>query len=317
MVQLTINGKKIKAPAGQTILKAARDNGIHIPTLCSNDAVEPYGACRLCVVEIKSGAMASIESSCTYPVADGMDVSTDSPAVMKARKAVLELLLARCPNVKVIKDLAAEYGIEKAGDHLTVENEYCILCGLCVRGCHEVVKAGAISYSGNGKNKKVEAPFGEEAENCIGCGSCAFVCPTGIIKVRDVEKATENMPGGEVEIGDERIIDNWNRNLKMQACKISGNPIAPEYMLKRFRETMLLSPQFFNISMGRRECPTVDHDLCVGCGSCLEECPAGAMKLEVTDKNEIRNTIMSEHCCGCQTCTIYCVRSAIKVPALA
>jgi len=135
--------------------------------------------------------------------------------------------------------------------------------------------------------------------------------------VRDVEKATENMPGGEVEIGDERIIDNWNRNLKMQACKISGNPIAPEYMLKRFRETMLLSPQFFNISMGRRECPTVDHDLCVGCGSCLEECPAGAMKLEVTDKNEIRNTIMSEHCCGCQTCTIYCVRSAIKVPALA
>ena len=317
MVQITINGKKIKAPAGQTILKAARDNGIHIPTLCSNDAVKPYGACRLCVVEIKNGAMTSIESSCSYPVAEGMDVSTDSPSVIKARQMVLELLLARCPNVKVIKALAAEYGIEKAGDHLTMENEYCILCGMCVRGCHEVVKAGAISYSGSGKNKKVEAPFGEEAEDCIGCGSCAFVCPTGIIKVRDIEKVTENMPAGEVEIGDQRIIDNWNRNLKLQACKISGNPIAPEYMLQRFRETMLLSPQFFNISMSRRECPTVDETLCVGCGSCLEECPVGAMKLSVNENNEIRNTIMSTHCCGCQTCTIYCVRSAIKVPALA
>ena len=177
MINITINGKKIKAQKGETILKAARDNGIHIPTLCSNDALEPYGACRLCVVEIKSGTLVSLETSCTYPVAEALEVHTGSPAVIKARRLVLELLLARCPNVKIIKELAAEYGIEKAGEHLCVENEYCIVCGLCVRGCHEVVQAGAISFSGSGKNKKVDSPFGLEAEACIGCGSCAFVCP--------------------------------------------------------------------------------------------------------------------------------------------
>lgn len=317
MISLTIDGKKIKAQQGDTILKVARENGIDIPTLCSNDALEPYGACRLCIVEIKNGTMVSLETSCTYPAADGLAVSTDTPAVIKARKLVLELLLARCPNVKIIKELAAQYGIEKPRDCLTVENEYCILCGLCVRGCHEVVQAGAISFAGNGKNKKVDSPFGVEAESCIGCGSCAFVCPTGIIKVRDIEKATDNMPAGEVVIGPERIIENWNRNLKMQTCKDSGNPYAPEYMLKRFRETMQLPPQFFDISPSYRECPEIDEELCVGCGSCLEECPVGAIQLKLNEHNEIRSNVLTTHCCGCRTCKIYCVRSAIKFPATA
>ena len=317
MISLTIDGKKIKAKEGETILQVARDNGIHIPTLCSNDGLEPYGACRLCVVEINSGGMASLESSCTYPAADGLKVSTDSQDVIKARKLVLELLLSRCPNVKIIKELAAEYGIEKPGEHLMLENEYCILCGLCVRACNEVVQAGAISFSGNGKNKQVESPFGLEAEDCIGCGSCAFVCPTGIIKLRDIEKATENMPAGEVVIGPERIIENWNRNLKLQVCKDSGNPYAPEYMLNRFRDTMNLPPQFFDISPSHRECPEVDEDLCIGCGACLDECPVGAIRLTEREDKEIRSDIMPTHCCGCRTCTIYCVRSAIKVPQTA
>jgi len=317
MVTFSINGKKIKAKPGTTVLAAAREHDIYIPTLCSNDAVEPYGACRLCVVEIKNGAMTSIETSCTYPVADGIEVQTDSAEVVKARSMVLELLLARCPNVKVVKELAARYGIEKAPEHLAVENEYCILCGLCVRGCHEVVKAGAIGFSGNGKNKKVESPFGLEAEACIGCGSCAFVCPTGIVKVRDIDHATETMPAGEVSLGPERVIENWNRNLPLRVCKESGNPFAPDFMLRRFMDTMLLSPQFFDISPSYRECPSVDEDLCVGCGACIEECPVGAIQLRITDKKTIRSNIMTTHCCGCRTCTIYCVRSAIKVPARA
>ncbi|MCX8042494.1 MAG: 2Fe-2S iron-sulfur cluster-binding protein [Desulfobacterota bacterium] len=317
MITLTINGKKVKARNGTTILTVARENGIDIPTLCYNDAVEPYGACRLCVVEIKSGSMTSIETSCTYPVAEGLEVQTDSPDVIAARKMVLELLLARCPNVKIVKELAARYGIERPSEHLAMENDYCVLCGLCVRGCHEVVKAAAIGFSGNGKNKKVESPFGLEAEACIGCGSCAFVCPTGIIKVRDFANATEVMPAGEVAIGPARNIENWNRTLPMRVCKESGNAYAPEYMLRRFLDTMLLSPQFFDISPSYRECPSVDEDLCVGCGACIEECPVGAIHLKITEKKTIRSTIMPTHCCGCRTCTMYCVRSAIKVPARA
>jgi len=314
MVNLTIDGKKIKARPGQTVLQAARDNGIHIPAVCACDALEPYGSCRVCVVEITNGSATTLETSCTYPVAEGLQVATFSDEVVKARRLVLELLLARCPNVSEVRTLAAQYGVDAPPEHLTVENEYCILCGLCVRACTEVVQANAISFAGSGKDKKVTSPFGLEAENCIGCGSCAFVCPTGIIKVRTVDRATENMPAGEVVIGPERIIDNWNRNLKLQQCKQSGTPIAPEFMLQRFQATMPLSPQFFDIAPSYREYPEVDESLCVGCGACLDECPVGAIRLKVTEDGEVRSNIMTTHCCGCRTCTIYCVRSAIKVP---
>jgi bidirectional [NiFe] hydrogenase diaphorase subunit len=317
MVNLTIDGKQIKARPGQSVLQAARDHGIHIPSLCACDALEAYGSCRVCVVEITNGSTTTLESSCTYPVCDGLQVATASDEVVKARKLVLELLLARCPNVQQVRQMAAQYGVSDPAEYLSVENEYCILCGLCVRACSDVVQAHAISFAGSGKDKKVTSPFGQEAENCIGCGSCAFVCPTGIIKVRTVERATENMPAGEVVIGPERIIDNWNRNLKLQQCKQSGVPIAPEFMLKRFQDTMPLTPQFFDIAPSYREYPEVDETLCVGCGACLDECPVGAIRLKLTEEGEVRSNIMTTHCCGCRTCTIYCVRSAIKVPEIA
>ena len=317
MVNLTIDGKKIKAQPGQTLLQAARENGIYIPSLCACDALEPYGSCRVCVVEIIGEKSSALESACTYPVASGLQVETSSDEVVKARKLVLELLLARCPNVSEVQELAAQYGISAPADYLSIENEYCILCGLCVRACDEVVQTQAISFAGSGKDKKVTSPFGQEAENCIGCGSCAFVCPTGIIKLRSVERATENMPAGEVVIGPQRTIDNWNRNLTLQQCKQSGNAIAPEFMLKRFQATMPLSEQFFDIAPSYREYPDVDESLCVGCGACLDECPIGAIRLKLNDEGEVRSNIMKTHCCGCRTCVMYCVRSAIKVPEIA
>ena len=95
MVTLKINNKKIKANEGSTILEVARANGIHIPTLCSNDALEAYGACRLCIVEVTQGKRTVIESSCTYPVAEGQEVKTDSPRVMAGRKATRSCTVER------------------------------------------------------------------------------------------------------------------------------------------------------------------------------------------------------------------------------
>jgi len=313
MVNVVIDGKKIKAKEKQTILEVAREHKIEIPTLCASDAVKPYGACRLCVVEVKAGNTATIETSCTYPVAEGLQISTNSAKVIEARKLVLQLLLARCPNVKIVKELAKEYGIEKVDTCLRLENEYCILCGLCVRACDEVVQAKAISFSGSGKDKKVDSPFHGTAEDCIGCGSCAFVCPTGIIKVRDVGSAADVSPEGTTVIGAERIIENWNRELKFKLCKKSGNPYAPEFMLNQFKDKMNLPPQFFDVSPSYREYPEVDEELCIGCGACVDECPVGAIQLEAREKKEVRSHILPTHCCGCQTCTIYCVRAAIKV----
>ena len=98
MVSLKINGKKVKADEGTTILKAARANGIEIPTLCSHDGLEAYGACRLCIVEIKKGGRVVIETSCTYPVEEGLEVKTSTPRIIDARKVIVELHLARSPQ---------------------------------------------------------------------------------------------------------------------------------------------------------------------------------------------------------------------------
>ncbi|MBW1839873.1 MAG: (2Fe-2S)-binding protein, partial [Deltaproteobacteria bacterium] len=186
MVTLKINGKKIKAKEGSTLLMAARANGIEIPTLCSNDALKPYGACRLCIVEIAKGGNTFIDTSCTYPVEEGLVVKTSTPRVVEGRKMVIELHLARCPNVKIIKQLADEYGVTESAREMGKDNEYCILCGLCVRACNEVVKVGAIQFAGKGIDKVVDSPFSKTAEDCIACGSCAFVCPTGIIEKNDI-----------------------------------------------------------------------------------------------------------------------------------
>ena len=218
MVSLKINGRKIKAEEGMTILQAARANDIEIPTLCSNDALKPYGACRLCVVEIEKNGRTTVDTSCTYPVGEGLEVKTHTPRVMDARKMVLELHLARCPNVSIVQELAAEYGVTESSRQMGKDNEYCILCGLCVRACNEVVKAGAIQFAGRGPGKVVDSPFGKPADDCIACGSCAFICPTGVIPYWEKDGV--------------RTI--WGRDFELQPCNVCGNYIAPKAQLEHW-----------------------------------------------------------------------------------
>ena len=168
MVKLTIDGREVEAEEGTTILDAARDNNIYIPSLCAHESVEPYGACRLCLVEVVARGRERLVASCLYPVAEGLLVKTNSDRVMASRKLVLELLLARCPDSEVLQDLALQLGID--GTPFSLEDhQKCVLCALCTRACEEVVGVSAISLVNRGVNRQIATPFYEHSDACIAC----------------------------------------------------------------------------------------------------------------------------------------------------
>jgi coenzyme F420-reducing hydrogenase beta subunit len=184
-ITLKIDDREVKAKEGTTILEAAKEVGIDIPTLCYHHALSPFGACRLCSVEItdKRGRK-RIVISCSYPVEEGLVVYTKSEKVLKTRKLLLELLLARCPKVKKIQDLAREYGVQKPSFWVADAEEDCVLCGLCTRVCDELIGVYAINFANRGVEREVTAPYHKFSDDCIGCGACATVCPTKSKKIR-------------------------------------------------------------------------------------------------------------------------------------
>jgi NADH dehydrogenase/NADH:ubiquinone oxidoreductase subunit G len=175
MITLTINGLDVQVEEGTTLLEAARHLGFPIPTLCHMDGLTPYGACRLCVVEIGEGPGAKMVSSCTYPVQEGLKVRTASERVLKARRMIIELMLSVCPQSKTIQDLASKFGVRQ--QRFKQEFKDCILCGLCVRMCEEQMMAKAIGFRGRGENRSIGTPFDIETDVCRRCGGCMFVCP--------------------------------------------------------------------------------------------------------------------------------------------
>ncbi len=186
MIHLTIDDKQIEVHEGRSILEACREHNIHIPTLCYHPALEPYGACRLCMVEVSQGGRKPrLVASCVYPCEEGAVVKTDTETVQQSRRVTAELLLAGSSNSPEIVALADELGVKEVRYHLP-EEDACVLCGLCVRACNEIVGVSAISVIQRGIAKKVATPFQVTSSRCIGCGTCVLICPTGAFNFENV-----------------------------------------------------------------------------------------------------------------------------------
>ncbi len=175
MINLKINGIEVSVDRGTTLLEAAQFLGLPIPTLCHMEGLSPYGACRLCVVEVGDAPNSRLVTSCTYPAEEGLKVRTASARVVRARKMIVELLLASCPQSKTIQDIAAALDVRQ--QRFRQENEDCILCGRCVRMCAEQMVAGAIGFTGRGQERSIGTPFDSTSEVCRLCGGCMYVCP--------------------------------------------------------------------------------------------------------------------------------------------
>ncbi len=254
MVTVTINDKPIEVPEGTTVLAAARQLGINIPTLCDQEGLKPYGGCRLCLVEVTAGPRTQLTASCTYPVADGLVVQTETEEVNAGRRLVMDLLLSRCPEVPALQEMARQVGLE--GPSFSKGESDCILCGKCVRMCFEVQGVGAISMVNRGAKRQVVTPFGEFSQVCRTCGACQFVCPTGHF----------------TDIG-----------------KISGKTAIPKGA--EFNQGLNNRGNIFRLyPQAVPNTPTIDRDNCIhfltgDCGLCAESCAADAINYEQQDES--------------------------------
>ena len=176
MIVFTIDGQEVKAQEGMTVLEAAESAGIYIPTLCHHEKLEPYGACRICTVEVETRGRTNLVAACCYPVEENLAVKTRSERVDKTRKMLLELMLAHAPDSPQLQELAEEYGANAA--RFKKEPSFCILCGLCVRYCAEVKKANAVGFADRGVRREIMFIPEIASKECWNCKECFELCPT-------------------------------------------------------------------------------------------------------------------------------------------
>lgn len=175
-ITLQIDGKEVKAEQGMTILEAAQGAGIYIPTLCHHEKLEPFGACRLCIVELESRGRTRMVVSCVYQAEENLVVRTRSEKIDRIRQIIIELLLAHAPDSFILEELAKEYKADKK--QFPKDPSFCIHCGLCVRYCNEVKKKNAVGFVDRGIWKEISFIPEIAAEECWKCKECFPLCPT-------------------------------------------------------------------------------------------------------------------------------------------
>ncbi len=215
MFEIEVNSRKITAKSGETIYTTLKRAGIHVPTLCHLEDLKPSGACRICSVEVEG--FRNLIPSCSYPVEEGMKIKTNSPRAIKARKTIIELLLANhledclycVRNGECdLQNLSATYGIrekrytaEKKNYAMDVsspaiirDQAKCILCGKCVRVCEEIMGVAAIDFVKRGSETVIAPAFehGLNVSSCVNCGQCVMVCPTGALREHSALKEVTN-----------------------------------------------------------------------------------------------------------------------------
>jgi NADH dehydrogenase/NADH:ubiquinone oxidoreductase subunit G len=231
MLNITIDGKTINAEKGEFILHVAERSGIKIPTLCHHSALPGLGSCRLCIVEVNEGNGNKVVASCIYPLKRDCEVWTKSELITGERRTIISMLHDRAPEDQYLLSLCDEYDVPKTDRYIMPPHLKCVLCGRCARACAEL-GSGAISTVGRGTNKKVSTPYDEGAPDCIGCLSCAKVCPVNAIDV--------------LETGDTRRI--WNKTFTLMRCAQCGKPFATEEEIARLK-TKLPSHGAVNLSL--------------------------------------------------------------------
>jgi len=179
-VLVQIDGKKINAREGDTLMEAAQKAGIVIPRLCYHEKLIPFGGCRLCIVEAESGNSSKLVVSCVYQVEENLVVRTRTGKIDRIRRILLELLLAHAPNSPELKALAQEYGAN--ADRFEKESSFCIHCGLCVRYCAEVKQLNAVGFVDRGIHKEISFIPEIAAKKCNTCKECFPLCPTSYLQ---------------------------------------------------------------------------------------------------------------------------------------
>ncbi len=222
MPRITIDGREARAPDGATVLDVARGLGIEIPTFCHHPALGPLGACRLCVVEVEGPRLErTVLPSCTLAASDGLVVETRTDRLHTYRRTIVQLLLASLPPAPPLVRLAARLGVP-APPFENGRPDACALCGLCVRACRDRIGAGALAFRGDeARPRSLADHVALDPTSCVGCGTCAVLCPVGAITTEDR--------------GDERCVSLYGAvaaRLDLARCAACGQPHAT----RRFQE---------------------------------------------------------------------------------